>query len=92
MGCSILLHHRELSCFGCNFVYDKVILLQTFLNISPVNMSSYRSDNHSVPKFLMCHLATADLCTGLYLLLIACIDVHSIGEYFNYAYDWQYGK
>ncbi|KAL5274000.1 TSHR family protein [Megaselia abdita] len=49
------------------------------------------SDNYAVPKFLMCHLAIADLCTGLYLLLIASMDVHSIGEYFNYAYDWQYG-
>lgn len=28
---------------------------------------------------------------GLYLLLIASIDVHSMGEYFNFAFDWQYG-
>ena len=40
----------------------------------------------------MCHLAFADLCLGLYLLLIASIDAHSMGEYFNYAFDWQYGK
>jgi len=39
----------------------------------------------------MCHLAFADLCLGLYLLLVACIDAHSMGEYFNFAYDWQYG-
>lgn len=46
----------------------------------------------TVPKFLICHLAFADLCLGLYLLLIASIDIHSMGEYFNFAYDWQYGK
>lgn len=40
----------------------------------------------------MCHLAFADLCLGLYLLLIAAIDIHSMGEYFNFAFDWQYGK
>lgn len=45
-----------------------------------------------MPKFLISNLAFADLCMGLYLLLIAAIDAHSIGEYFNVAYDWQYGK
>ncbi|KAH8359768.1 hypothetical protein KR093_008711, partial [Drosophila rubida] len=52
---------------------------------------SIKSENASVPRFLMCHLAFADLCLGLYLLLIASIDAHSMGEYFNYAFDWQYG-
>ncbi|KAM8706016.1 hypothetical protein ACLKA7_010328 [Drosophila subpalustris] len=52
---------------------------------------SIKSESGSVPRFLMCHLAFADLCLGLYLLLIASIDAHSMGEYFNYAFDWQYG-
>ncbi|XP_026851243.1 follicle-stimulating hormone receptor isoform X4 [Drosophila persimilis] len=52
---------------------------------------SIRPESASVPRFLMCHLAFADLCLGLYLLLVACIDAHSMGEFFNYAYDWQYG-
>lgn len=46
----------------------------------------------TVTKFLMCNLAFADFCMGLYLLLIASIDLHSMGEYFNFAYDWQYGE
>lgn len=45
----------------------------------------------TVTKFLMSNLAFADLCLGLYLMLIAAMDVHSIGEYFNYGYEWQYG-
>ncbi|XP_055853615.1 lutropin-choriogonadotropic hormone receptor isoform X2 [Episyrphus balteatus] len=50
-----------------------------------------RSEHISVQKFLISHLAFADLCMGLYLFFIASIDAHSMGEYFNYAYDWQYG-
>ncbi|PSN49269.1 Follicle-stimulating hormone receptor [Blattella germanica] len=43
----------------------------------------------TVPKFLMCNLAMADFCMGIYLLLIACMDARSIGAYFNHAIDWQ---
>jgi hypothetical protein len=46
----------------------------------------------TVPKFLMCNLALADLCMGIYLLLIASMDARSIGIYFNHAIDWQSGK
>ncbi|XP_047503996.1 lutropin-choriogonadotropic hormone receptor isoform X2 [Pieris napi] len=50
--------------------------------------------NHTeltVPRFLMCHLAFSDLCTGVYLSMLAVVDLQSYGEFFNYAYDWQYG-
>lgn len=46
----------------------------------------------NVSRFLICNLAFADLCMGLYLLLIATMDYHSVGTYFNFAYDWQYGQ
>lgn len=45
----------------------------------------------TVPKFLICNLAFADLCMGLYLFLLAWIDHVSKGEFFNFAFDWQYG-
>ncbi|XP_013780200.1 lutropin-choriogonadotropic hormone receptor-like [Limulus polyphemus] len=45
----------------------------------------------SVSKFLMCNLATADFCMGLYLFIIAVVDLHTIEVYFNYAIDWQHG-
>uniref|UniRef100_A0A8C5APH6 Thyrotropin receptor n=1 Tax=Gadus morhua TaxID=8049 RepID=A0A8C5APH6_GADMO len=45
----------------------------------------------SVSRFLMCHLAFADLCMGAYLLLIASVDLHTRSEYFNHAIDWQTG-
>ncbi|XP_050405816.1 lutropin-choriogonadotropic hormone receptor [Patella vulgata] len=43
----------------------------------------------TVPKFLMCNLSVADFLMGFYLLLIASIDIHSLGEYFNHAVSWQ---
>ncbi|XP_063364540.1 lutropin-choriogonadotropic hormone receptor isoform X1 [Cydia amplana] len=45
----------------------------------------------TVPRFLMCHLAFSDLCTGIYLFMLAVVDLQSYGAFFNYAYDWQYG-
>ncbi|XP_022091039.1 follicle-stimulating hormone receptor-like [Acanthaster planci] len=45
----------------------------------------------TVPKFLMCNLAFADFCMGVYLLMVASIDVHTLGVYFNYAIEWQFG-
>ncbi|KAL4238995.1 hypothetical protein ACF0H5_003699 [Mactra antiquata] len=43
----------------------------------------------TVPKFLMCNLAFADFIMGVYLILLASIDIHTLGEYFNYAIKWQ---
>ncbi|XP_006632332.2 thyrotropin receptor [Lepisosteus oculatus] len=45
----------------------------------------------TVPRFLMCNLACADFCMGIYLLLIASVDHHTRSEYYNYAIDWQTG-
>ena len=46
----------------------------------------------TVSKLLMCNLAFADLCMGLYLLIVAAMDIHTKGTYFNFAIDWQNGK
>ncbi|KAM6956210.1 lutropin-choriogonadotropic hormone receptor [Aplochiton taeniatus] len=45
----------------------------------------------TVSRFLMCNLAFADLCMGIYLLLIASMDYYSRKEYYNHATDWQTG-
>ncbi|XP_049626327.1 thyrotropin receptor [Suncus etruscus] len=45
----------------------------------------------TVPRFLMCNLAFADFCMGLYLLLIASVDLYTHSEYYNHAIDWQTG-
>nr|AGS55587.1 luteinizing hormone/choriogonadotropin receptor [Anoplopoma fimbria] len=45
----------------------------------------------TISRFLMCNLAFADLCMGLYLMLIAFMDYLSRHEYYNHATDWQTG-
>lgn len=45
----------------------------------------------TISRFLMCNLAVADLCMGLYLMLIAFMDYRSRHEYYNHATDWQTG-
>ncbi|XP_059421694.1 lutropin-choriogonadotropic hormone receptor-like [Carassius carassius] len=45
----------------------------------------------TVPKFLMCHLAFADLCIGVYLLMIATVDLRTQGHYSQHAIEWQNG-
>uniref|UniRef100_A0A8D0HUZ0 Follicle-stimulating hormone receptor n=1 Tax=Sphenodon punctatus TaxID=8508 RepID=A0A8D0HUZ0_SPHPU len=46
----------------------------------------------TVPRFLMCNLACADLCIGIYLLLIAIEDIKTKSQYYNHAIDWQTGS
>ncbi|XP_029106552.1 lutropin-choriogonadotropic hormone receptor-like isoform X1 [Scleropages formosus] len=45
----------------------------------------------TMPRFLMCNLAFADLCIGVYLLIIAAMDNHTRSQYYNYGIDWQTG-
>ncbi|MEQ2223967.1 hypothetical protein ILYODFUR_002562 [Ilyodon furcidens] len=45
----------------------------------------------TVPRFLMCHLAFADLCIGVYLLVIATVDMRTRGHYSQHAIEWQTG-
>ncbi|XP_036398192.1 thyrotropin receptor-like [Megalops cyprinoides] len=45
----------------------------------------------SVSRFLICNLAFADLCMGIYLILIASVDLHTKSKYYNHAIDWQTG-
>uniref|UniRef100_A0A8D3EA25 Lutropin-choriogonadotropic hormone receptor n=1 Tax=Scophthalmus maximus TaxID=52904 RepID=A0A8D3EA25_SCOMX len=45
----------------------------------------------TISRFLMCNLAFADMCMGLYLMLIAFMDQYSRHEYYNHATDWQTG-
>ncbi|TDH01154.1 hypothetical protein EPR50_G00177230 [Perca flavescens] len=45
----------------------------------------------TISRFLMCNLAFADLCMGLYLMLIAFMDYLSRHQYYNHATDWQTG-
>ncbi|XP_078135751.1 follicle-stimulating hormone receptor [Sander vitreus] len=45
----------------------------------------------TVPRFLMCHLAFSDLCMGIYLVIIASVDMLTRSQYCSYAIYWQTG-
>ena len=45
----------------------------------------------TIYKTLMFNLAFANLCMGVYLASLVIIDIHSYGEYQNYARSWQFG-
>ncbi|XP_066148503.1 follicle-stimulating hormone receptor-like isoform X2 [Euwallacea fornicatus] len=68
-----------------------VVILAVVGNISVIIVIWFSKTEINVSRFLICNLAFADLCMGLYLFLIAAMDFHSVGTYFNFAYDWQYG-
>lgn len=57
---------------------------------SPCVVTGSRS-KLTVPRFLMCHLAFSDLCMGIYLVVIATVDMLTHGQYYNHAIDWQTG-
>ena len=44
----------------------------------------------SIAKILMCNLAFANLCMGMFLLMLTSADLYSLGEYQNFAFNWQY--
>ncbi|KAG8000024.1 Lutropin-choriogonadotropic hormone receptor [Nibea albiflora] len=69
-----------------------------FINILAITgnltvlLVSFTSRNKlTVPRFLMCHLAFADLCIGIYLLMIATVDLRTCGHYSQHAIEWQTG-
>lgn len=44
----------------------------------------------SITRILMCNLAFANLCMGVFLLMIVSADMYSLGQYQNFAVRWQY--
>ncbi|XP_074547008.1 thyrotropin receptor-like isoform X2 [Halichoeres trimaculatus] len=45
----------------------------------------------SVTRFLVANLAFADFCMGIYLLLLASVDLYTRSRYHQYAIAWQTG-
>nr|XP_022902610.1 follicle-stimulating hormone receptor-like [Onthophagus taurus] len=68
-----------------------VVILAVMGNLAVIVVVLFSGGEITVSRFLMSNLAFADFCMGLYLLLIASMDFHSVGSYFNFAFDWQYG-
>lgn len=60
-------------------------------NMAVLIVLTFTRTEKSVPRFLMCNLAFADLLMAMYLMMLAFMDIISSQVYFNYAYDWQRG-
>lgn len=43
-----------------------------------------------VPRFLVCNLAMADFCMGLYLGFLAVVDAATLGDFRKFAIHWQF--
>lgn len=41
--------------------------------------------------FLMSNLVFVDFCFGLYLIILVCVFLNILGEYYNYVRVWEYG-
>uniref|UniRef100_UPI0037E79C59 lutropin-choriogonadotropic hormone receptor n=1 Tax=Semicossyphus pulcher TaxID=241346 RepID=UPI0037E79C59 len=61
-------------------------------NLTVLLVSISSRNKLTVPRFLMCHLAFADLCIGVYLLMIATVDLRTRGRYSQHAIEWQTGS
>ncbi|XP_059052006.1 lutropin-choriogonadotropic hormone receptor-like [Achroia grisella] len=104
---NLSLSRREVECtplpdalnpcedvMGWTWLRASVWLVVTAAVVGNIAVLLVLLTNHTeltVPRFLMCHLAFSDLCTGIYLFMLAVVDLRSYGEFFNYAYNWQYG-
>ncbi|XP_072424214.1 thyrotropin receptor [Chiloscyllium punctatum] len=78
--------------------YDSLRIIVWFVNLLAILGNTFvlliLLTSHyklTVPRFLMCNLAVADFCMGIYLLLIASVDLYTRSEYYNHAIDWQTG-
>ncbi|XP_074655632.1 follicle-stimulating hormone receptor-like [Tubulanus polymorphus] len=67
-----------------------VVLISLLANLFVLFVMIAHRSKINVSKFLMSNLAFADFNMGVYLLMLACIDIRTLGEYFNFAIGWQY--
>ncbi|XP_070198837.1 uncharacterized protein [Littorina saxatilis] len=84
MPCDDLFGWWSLRC-GVWFVFMLALLgnaVVLFVSVS----SRTKMD---VPRFLICNLACADFCMGVYLGILAMVDASTLGEFRKHAIQWQ---
>lgn len=70
------------------WVVSLLAILANLLVLS-ILLTSHR--RLSITRILICHLAFADFCMGVYLLLIASVDIYTRSQYHQHAIAWQTG-
>lgn len=66
-----------------------VFLLALLGNATVIFVIITRSSRIDVSRFLICNLAVADLCMGVYLGLLAIVDASTRGNFRSYGVEWQ---
>ena len=66
-----------------------VFLLALLGNATVIFVIITRSSRIDVSRFLICNLAVADLCMGVYLGLLAVVDATTRGDFRSYGVEWQ---
>lgn len=66
-----------------------VFLLALLGNAIVIFVIITRSSRIDVSRFLICNLAVADLCMGVYLGLLAVVDASTLGNFRSYGVEWQ---
>lgn len=66
-----------------------VFLLALLGNATVIFVIITRSSRIDVSRFLICNLAVADICMGVYLGLLAIVDASTRGNFRSYGVEWQ---
>ena len=66
-----------------------VFLLALLGNSTVIFITIMRRSRIDVSRFLICNLAVADLCMGIYLGLLAVVDASTRGNFRSYGVEWQ---
>ncbi|KAM4625938.1 lutropin-choriogonadotropic hormone receptor-like [Polymixia lowei] len=68
-----------------------VSLLAILANLLVMSILLTSHHKLSITRFLISNLAFADFCMGIYLLLIASVDLYTRSQYYHHAIAWQTG-
>ena len=66
-----------------------VFLLALLGNSTVIFITIMRRSRMDVSRFLICNLAVADFCMGIYLGLLAIVDASTRGNFRSYGVEWQ---
>lgn len=83
--CGDLLDSNELRV--CSWIVMVFAVLGNSIKFFVLLMSKRKI---SITRVLMCNLAFANLSMGVFLCMLVSADLYSLGEYQNFAYQWQY--
>ena len=74
---------------ACTWIVGLCATIGNLVKFVVILFNRRKVNNH---KLLMCTLALANLCMGLYLLILVSVDLGSSGHYNKYAKEWQFGS